>query len=116
MHQLIVLGNGFDLACGLRSRFSDFYRTRYDDSGKKFIGKGRETAWDVILSSENADSPWCNIEDAVAEWVAGDDAKIKTISDLGLFFPDLKDDDPNPDSVRRFIKMIRQLAFPPTHG
>lgn len=24
MHQLIILGNGFDLACGLKSKFSDF--------------------------------------------------------------------------------------------
>ena len=113
MHQLIVLGNGFDLACGLRSRFSDFYKTRYDDSGKWRLNEDEETAWDVILSSEKADSPWCNIEDAVAEWVAGDDVKIETISVLGLLFPDLKDDDPNPDSVQRSIEMIRQLAFPP---
>lgn len=28
MHQLIILGNGFDLTCGLKSKFSDFYRNR----------------------------------------------------------------------------------------
>lgn len=27
-HQLIVLGNGFDLQCGLHSRFVDFFEER----------------------------------------------------------------------------------------
>lgn len=27
MHQLIILGNGFDLTCGLKSKFSDFTAT-----------------------------------------------------------------------------------------
>lgn len=28
MHQLIILGNGFDLACGLKSKFSQFFDNR----------------------------------------------------------------------------------------
>lgn len=27
-HQLIILGNGFDLECGLNSKFSDFMKDR----------------------------------------------------------------------------------------
>lgn len=29
MHQLLVLGNGFDLACGLRSSYNDFFKWRF---------------------------------------------------------------------------------------
>lgn len=29
MKQLIVLGNGFDIHCGLRSRYSDFFLDRF---------------------------------------------------------------------------------------
>ncbi|MGL4364316.1 MAG: AbiH family protein [Bacteroidales bacterium] len=32
MEQLIILGNGFDLACNLRSRYEDFYNSRYKKS------------------------------------------------------------------------------------
>lgn len=30
MHQLVVMGNGFDKSCGLQSGFSDFFRSRHD--------------------------------------------------------------------------------------
>lgn len=33
MHQLIILGNGFDLTCGLKSKFSDFYSDRTHGTG-----------------------------------------------------------------------------------
>ena len=29
-HQLIVIGNGFDLECGLKSGFYDFFRPRFE--------------------------------------------------------------------------------------
>lgn len=31
-HQLIVLGNGFDLAQGLRTGYADYFRDKYGDS------------------------------------------------------------------------------------
>ena len=112
MHQLIVLGNGFDLACGLRSRFSDFYKTRFDDSGNWRLNKDEKTAWDVILSSvPEGDSLWCNIEHAIAEWVAGHDYRNKYIYDLAHYIPDPKDGD--SDSVERSVEMMRQLVFSP---
>ena len=30
MNQLIVLGNGFDIHCGLKSRYSDFFLDRFN--------------------------------------------------------------------------------------
>lgn len=29
--QLIILGNGFDLACGLRSTYTAFFKKRFSD-------------------------------------------------------------------------------------
>ncbi|WP_270641779.1 hypothetical protein [Ligilactobacillus salivarius] len=31
MKQLIVLGNGFDIACGLKSSYSDFFLMRFNE-------------------------------------------------------------------------------------
>lgn len=31
-HQLIVLGNGFDLECGLHSRFADFEKSTFENN------------------------------------------------------------------------------------
>ncbi|NLT81554.1 MAG: hypothetical protein GXW87_05300 [Lactobacillus paracasei subsp. paracasei] len=38
MKQLIVLGNGFDRACKLKSSYSDFFLARF----KKIFGSGKE--------------------------------------------------------------------------
>lgn len=35
MSELLVLGNGFDIACGLKSTYTDFYNYRYFDDDKK---------------------------------------------------------------------------------
>ena len=75
-HQLVIIGNGFDLECGLPSSFSSFVSDR-----KKRLraeGHSREscqpdcvatmTTWDVIL--ENADDyGWCDIEGAISNWI-----------------------------------------------
>ncbi|WP_276419471.1 AbiH family protein, partial [Lactococcus petauri] len=34
MEQLIILGNGFDLACNLKSKYEDFYRYIFDKEYK----------------------------------------------------------------------------------
>lgn len=75
-HQLAIIGNGFDLECGLPSSFSDFVSDR--KSKLTFLLNSPEagqrddvptpTVWDVIL--EHADHfSWCDIEGAVADWV-----------------------------------------------
>lgn len=58
-HQLLVLGNGFDITCGLNSRFVQFFRPRMVviDKNKNIRKKGWVqtlsasgiTAWDLIL-------------------------------------------------------------------
>ena len=79
--QLIVIGNGFDLECGLASRYSDFVNPRraklcppparlkeQDKTWRDHILENRLTAWDVILE-ECADYLWNDVEKAIATWV-----------------------------------------------
>ena len=35
MAELVIIGNGFDLACGLKSSYSDFFYHRYTDDRKR---------------------------------------------------------------------------------
>lgn len=79
-HQIVVIGNGFDLQCGLRSGFTNFYEARrsllYEvaadsASGLKFgerLKKQGLTVWDIILDCQSG-ALWCDIEGVIAEWV-----------------------------------------------
>lgn len=77
-HQLLVIGNGFDLACGLPSSFSSFFdaRKKFFDrpEGEEADVKYTKTIWDIILA-EKHDSPWCDIEGTISEWVAPKDGR-----------------------------------------
>ena len=82
-HQLVVLGNGFDLECGLPTRFSHFFEPRLEalltqnwKSTGRLEGLGYEatpTVWDFLLRSSMY-APWYSVEDAVNDIVlsAGD--------------------------------------------
>lgn len=80
-HQLIIIGNGFDLECGLPSTYRDFFESR--------SGLMRETeqtsngncntwgvalrnagisVWELILQSK-ASEYWYGIESAIKDWV-----------------------------------------------
>lgn len=89
--QLIILGNGFDLQCGLRSKFSDFFKARSErmeslspytpEEWDELVADGGLTLWDFILEA-NADSPWCDIEDVIERWVL---SASESVSDSSLF-------------------------------
>lgn len=85
-HQLIVLGNGFDLECGLHSKFSDFEEKRLkllnppsedfeksDKSIAQYAYDSGLTAWDVILT-DKSQYPWSDIELAIEQWVTSSNA------------------------------------------
>ena len=74
MHQLIVLGNGFDLTCGLKSKFSDFYSSRTDNTYNfNSIPNDQRNVWDLILSQvEKDDLLWCDIESLISTFVLRD--------------------------------------------
>lgn len=76
-HQLVVLGNGFDLECGLRSRFSDFMAERLIkmepdnfafETWIAFLQDSQLTVWDFILR-DKYDQNWFDIEQAIADLI-----------------------------------------------
>ena len=82
-HQLLILGNGFDLECGLPTRFCHFFEPRIEaleaqdwKSTGTIEGLGYEaspTLWDFVLRSKMY-APWYSVEDAMSDLVlsAGD--------------------------------------------
>ncbi|MFK4881589.1 AbiH family protein [Lactococcus petauri] len=106
MSELLVLGNGFDVACGLKSTYTDFYNDRYFESdtetGKlifneinKILGKDIEeildiqllyeedinvSFWDFIFCQERLfGKNWTDVEEVLAN-------KINHLKDLHLVF------------------------------
>lgn len=97
--QLLVLGNGFDLQCGLKSTFNDFEETRLTeltemgtifDAGKQipytntpgpdgnpmngnrsvdWFWNNKFTLWDLILKKEQQADTWYDIEDCINKWI-----------------------------------------------
>lgn len=69
--QLVILGNGFDLQCGLHSRFGDFFKPRFEmianigsysrAAWKNTLDNSDLTLWDFILEA-NIDDAWCDVE------------------------------------------------------
>lgn len=112
-HHLIVIGNGFDLSCGLASSFKDFFepRMRVIDSLVSDVGsydyeaiKARGlTAWDLILRSRKDmearafNVNWCDVETAIANVFGinlpedGIDDEGVMISDYAVSFGSLQD-------------------------
>ena len=70
--QLVILGNGFDLHCGLKSSYEDFLLNAMLDSTKKTFGKYRLRVdvsgfWENLLYKyyikyNSTDYKWCDIE------------------------------------------------------
>lgn len=66
-HQLLIIGNGFDLACGLKSKFTDFKAARKDCFTRGDM-RFKKTVWDVMLDQPGKGG-WSDIETAIAEWI-----------------------------------------------
>lgn len=76
-HQLVVIGNGFDLECGLPSRFKDFFASRHPQpirhkptigSADRYGEYSDDNAWELILNgSENHN--WYDVEGTIADWI-----------------------------------------------
>lgn len=81
MHQLVILGNGFDLSCGLKSSFSHFYGSRTDYMySSNSIPEDQRNVWDLILAQVGKDDPlWCDIESLISIYVfkdGGSDSRL----------------------------------------
>ncbi len=90
-HQLLIIGNGFDLECGLRSRFIDFFSSRIKTSQRDFTVDDNDVAstpeelvsafptiWDLILRDKQ-DANWFDIEKTIEMWVSGITPEITKI-------------------------------------
>ena len=55
MNQLIVLGNGFDIHCGLKSRYSDFFLDRF----KTLFCKDKDNAQSIEELKDDLDEKRC---------------------------------------------------------
>lgn len=123
-HQLIVIGNGFDLACGLKSSFRDFFETRFNAERKTFIVPDEElTAWDVILSTVEKDDPlWCDVESLIAKWVVGDDGNGHLVRAIGSVYPEEGMSAPRKEALAAVAliaetqSMIARGYYPGTNG
>ena len=91
-HQLLIIGNGFDLECGLNSTFGDFFSTAREaltptkflhegacyETWKNSVSNPNLTIWDLILKGQRKGG-WCDIEAAI----------LKQISDIDSMFSNL---------------------------
>ena len=95
----VVLGNGFDLFCGLKTTYSDFFESQKENyysfkgyvdafkqdayGGGKYYFRGEEgclskvlenTIWDLVFylnSNSNKETKWCDIEMIIKNTFAG---------------------------------------------
>lgn len=80
-HQLVIIGNGFDLECGLPSTYRDFFESRSGlmeeaerassracSSWGQALRDAGITVWELILQSK-VDEYWYGIETAIKDWV-----------------------------------------------
>ena len=77
MSQLLILGNGFDLHCGLKSSYKDFFRSEILDTtgesfGLKQLQAGVSGFWESLLleyykAYGNQNYNWCDIETIIKD-------------------------------------------------
>lgn len=75
--QLIILGNGFDLHCGLKSSYKDFFRQAILDTIGEGFGliqkqSGVKGFWEDLLieiykTNQRSDYKWCDIETIIKD-------------------------------------------------
>lgn len=72
MSQLIILGNGFDRACGLKSSFTDFSSWRQNQIDCCNLSDPNLNAYDIILNECNDGAAlWSDIESAMQALLVG---------------------------------------------
>jgi hypothetical protein len=85
-HQLVVLGNGFDLSCDLQSSFYDYFKPRVrrieelivreDSDWPNRLYEDGLTLWDIILFLDKQiltkadDTDWCDVESIISRVIA----------------------------------------------
>ena len=63
--QLLIIGNGFDLYCGLKSKYCDFYESDIKNKFSKYSRDNPENFWHTLLCQHDKNSQnynWCDVE------------------------------------------------------
>lgn len=103
-HQLLIIGNGFDLECGLNSSFRDFFSTEreplippsflyedaYYDTWKEYASNSNLTLWDLILKGQGKEN-WCDIEAAILEQVSDIDSIFSSLTRIDALISKYRD-------------------------
>lgn len=133
MSELLILGNGFDIACGLKSTYTDFYNYRYFNDDKregnilfKEINKilaldiekileiqllnhkeNNVSFWDFIFCQDKLfGKNWTDVEEVLAE-------KINEFKNLDLVF-ERDDYTHGPSSRQTDVSALEISEFNPT--
>lgn len=102
MKTLLILGNGFDLNCDLKSKFSDFFQTKLThisfngDSGFDLKDKNKENIWYLIFL-----------------FAFYNDKLMKRDRDKETLFPFIKKESPLWMDVESYIKTIMTSSKKP---
>lgn len=110
-HQLVIIGNGFDLECGLHSGFGSFIKDRDDVFANEVLNDRtnplgyQRTLWDVVLKTLG-DADWCDVETAISQWIVpGDPSSSRrpliddVLADLKILGNDWESNPQNEASV-----------------
>lgn len=104
-HQLLIIGNGFDLECGLKSSFGHFIATKRKllaPSGTLYSGTDeytwRETVtktdctvWDLFLKEQREEN-WCDIEAEILEQIKYLNARFSELTYINQYISERSND------------------------
>lgn len=86
-NRLIIIGNGFDLECGLKSCFESFFTGRFSEGSANRPDPGEMNLWDHIFQfmkevKSDISYDWKDVEAAIKDWIrvifdASDDVSSK---------------------------------------
>ena len=93
--QLLILGNGFDLHCGLKSSYKDFFQSTILDTigehyGSRQMKAGVSGFWETLLfgyykiHNGNTDYNWCDIETIIKDTILTIDSIDFKLNALGI--------------------------------
>lgn len=68
--QLLIIGNGFDLSCGLKSRYNDFFYDLYKENPQKYSITEEKNYWfklfkGMVKFDENSTLGWTDVESQI---------------------------------------------------
>lgn len=68
--QLLIIGNGFDLACGLKSRYNDFFYDLYKENPQNYSITEEKNYWfklfkGMVKFDENSTLGWTDVESQI---------------------------------------------------